>query len=200
MLSPDLQTYQFGLDSSQSLSEKLFPETHPTRKVNFHKPYMYLVILGRTWFFVTSSSAPQVWAVMSACICRQSGSLTLGNVKCTMNVNRVWTKCSGVLSTAPQDKHGCDKHSSRSQTVTPESLRTGKLIYNLPSFQGLFSREKPAATAESCASSLLLLQLYKSEKGPPCPCHASLEQGHGMAVHSKDAILFLKFTSFWQLR
>lgn len=44
--------------------------------------------------FVTSSSAPQVWAVMSACNCRQSGSLTLGNVKHTMNVNSVWTKCS----------------------------------------------------------------------------------------------------------
>lgn len=32
--------------------------------------------------------------MVSACICRQSGSLTLGNVKCAMNLNSVLTKCS----------------------------------------------------------------------------------------------------------
>lgn len=95
----------------------------------------------------------------------------------------------GILSTAPREEHGCDKHSGRSQPGALESVRTGRLTYKLPSFQVLFSGEKPAATAGSCESSLLLLLPHKSEEGPPCPWHASLEQGHGMAVHNVDAIL-----------
>lgn len=151
---------------------------------------MYLVTLGKTRYFVTGSSTPQVWAAMSACICRQSGSLTLGTVERTMNVNSVWTKCSQDPVNSPS---GRAQKWQAQRRVTPESVRTGKLIYTLPSFQVLFSREKPAATAESCESSLLLLLLYRSGEGLPCPCHASLEHGHGMAVIAR--MLFCSWSS-----
>lgn len=92
---------------------------------------------------------------MSACICRQSGSLTLENVKCAMNLGSVLTKCSRDPVNRPSgDKHVCDVHCGRSESVTSEKLTVKRLSRSLPFFQVLFCREQAADAA----------------KGPLVPC------------------------------
>lgn len=91
---------------------------------------------------------------MSVCICRESGSLTLGNLKCATNLSSVLTKCSwGPVNSPSGDKHVCDMHCGRSESVTSEKLTVKRLTCNLPSFQVLFCREQDADAAKDTLAS-----------------------------------------------
>lgn len=139
---------------------------------------------------------------MSACICRQSGSLTLGNVKCAMNLNSVLTKCSrdpvnspsgGVCTPralwqvpASRPREGEDWEAYLQPPLLPGAFQQGKgCCYSKePSYQSRRSHER----------SLWVLLPHRSEEGPPCHWHSNWEQGHGTDI--QRVILKLKPISF----
>lgn len=97
--------------------------------------------------FVNSSPAPWVWAVMYACTCRQPGSLTLGNVKCAMNLNSVLTKCSQDPVNSPSGGV-CMWQALWKVWGSHPREDDNWLVFSLPSFQVL-SPQKAAATAKN---------------------------------------------------
>lgn len=126
---------------------------------------------------------------MSACICRQSGSLTLGNVKCAVNLNSVLTKCSRDPVNSPLGRVCMWQALWQVRTSYPREGEGWDAYLQPPFLSGAFLQEKGCCyskepSCQSCRSlerSLLVFLPHKSEEGPPCHWHCCWNQGHRLS-------------------
>lgn len=142
---------------------------------------------------------------MSACICRQSASLTLENVRCAMSLNSVLTTCSrGPVSSPSGGAFLCQElrqvpagHPGESKDWEADlqpPLPPGAFLQG----KGCCYREEPCCqSCRNCGRSFLILLPHKGEEGPRCHWHPRWEHSHWYGCPACSFVTEAHF--FWWL-